>query len=85
MLRTSVFTIVLMLTAGAGALAQQPSAANQGNDNERAACHPDVIRYCHELVKADDQSDIFAILSCLQTNRPRISAACREVLASHGQ
>ena len=26
-----------------------------------------------------------AILNCLQTNRNRISTACRQVLASHGQ
>jgi hypothetical protein len=31
-----------------------------------------------------DQGD-FTILACLQTNRPKISAACDQVLKSHGQ
>jgi hypothetical protein len=30
-------------------------------------------------------NDVLGILGCLQQNRPKISAACREVLASHGQ
>jgi hypothetical protein len=92
MLRAAVFTIALSLAAGTAVLAQlppqPPPVANplgQGNDRERAACHPDVMRYCRELVKDDDQADVFAILSCLQTNRTRISGACRQVLASHGQ
>jgi hypothetical protein len=57
----------------------------QGDARERAACQPDVIRFCKELVKDSDQQDVFAILSCLQTNRARISRACNAVLVSHGQ
>jgi hypothetical protein len=30
-------------------------------------------------------NDVLAILGCLQTNRPKISTACRTVLANHGQ
>jgi hypothetical protein len=43
-----------------------------------------VVKYCkHELdVNAND---VLAILGCLQTNRPKISPACRTVLANHGQ
>jgi hypothetical protein len=90
MLRTSILTIALVLTVGPAAVAQMPAqpppvkSPMQGNDQERAACHPDVVRYCKELVK-DDNSDVFAILSCLQTNRTKISSACQQVLASHGQ
>jgi hypothetical protein len=36
-------------------------------------------------VKDDANADVFAILNCLQTNRNKISIACRQVLASHGQ
>lgn len=79
----SVFAIAVTLTTATAAFAEPP--AQPGNDKERAACHPDVLRYCRELVKDDDNSDVFAILNCLQTNRPKISAACRQVLASHGQ
>lgn len=92
MLRTFVFTTALLLTAATVVPAQVPkqpppvaSPLGQGNDQERAACHPDVIRYCKGLVKDDANADVFAILNCLQTNRNRISTACRQVLASHGQ
>ncbi len=79
----SVFAIAVTLTTATAAFAEPP--AQPGDDKEHAACHPDVLRYCRELVKDDNNSDVFAILNCLQTNRPKISAACRQVLASHGQ
>jgi len=92
MLRTAVLTIVLLLAAGPAAIAQLPPQPppvahplQQGTDQERAACHPDVMRFCREYVKEDGQDDVFAILSCLQTNRTRISRACNAVLVSHGQ
>jgi hypothetical protein len=88
----ATLTIALLLTTGTAVLGQlppqPPPVANpltQGNDRERAACRPDVIRFCGELVKDDNQTDVFAVLSCLQTNRTRISGPCREVLADHGQ
>jgi len=93
MLRISVLMIVATLAGATGALAQSlppqpPPVANpmmsQGNDQERAACHPDVMRYCRQFIK-DNQDDVFSILGCLQTNREKISNACRTVLASHGQ
>jgi hypothetical protein len=42
---------------------------------------PDVQRFCRKLM---DQGD-FTILACLKENRPKLSAACRYVLVSHGQ
>ena len=78
----SVFAIAVTMTTATVAFADPPG--QQGTDKERAACHPDVVRYCRELVKDDNNADVFAILNCLQTNRPKISAACRQVLASHG-
>jgi hypothetical protein len=91
MIRTSVLTIALALMAGPAARAQLPAqpppvqTPMQGTDQERTACHPDVMRYCKTLVREDGQDDVFAILGCLQTNRSRISNACQQVLASHGQ
>jgi hypothetical protein len=92
MIRTCVFTIALALIVGPAARAQLPSQPppvkspmTQGTDQERAACHPDVVRYCKTLIREDGQDDVFAILSCLQTNRAKISNACQQVLASHGQ
>jgi hypothetical protein len=93
MLRPFVLTTAFLLTAATVASAQLPkqpppvagSPLGQGDARERAACHPDVVRYCKELIKDDANSDVFAILGCLQTNRQRISKACNAVLASHGQ
>jgi hypothetical protein len=92
MLRTGVLTIALMLVVGPAALAQLPpqpppvkNGLQQGTDQERTACHPDVMRYCKQFVHEDGQDDVFAILGCLQSNRSKISNACQQVLASHGQ
>jgi hypothetical protein len=88
MLRISVVTIAVLLVAGPAALAQLPPVRNsiqQGTDQERAACHPDVIRYCKQFLHDDGQDDVFGILGCLQTNRGKISNSCQQVLASHGQ
>ena len=88
----SLMLTALLLTAATSALAQIPaqpppvaSPLGQGTDKERAACHPDVVRFCRDLIKDDNNSDVFAILNCLQTNRNRLSKACGEVLVSHGQ
>jgi hypothetical protein len=100
MLRISVVTIAVLLVAGPAALVvavpaalaqlppQPPPVKNsiqQGTDQERAACHPDVIRYCKQFIHDDGQDDVFGILGCLQTNRGKISNSCQQVLASHGQ
>ena len=100
MLRISVVTIAVLLVAGPAALivavpaalAQLPpqpppvqNSIQQGTDQERVACHPDVIRYCKQFLKEDGQDDVFAILGCLQSNRGKISSSCQQVLASHGQ
>ena len=80
MLRITVVTIAVLLVAGPAALAQLPpqpppvkNSITQGTDQERVACHPDVIRYCKQFLKEDGQDDVFAILGCLQTNRGKTS------------
>lgn len=92
--RVLTIAVVLMLTAGPAALAQLPAqppppkgAPNLGGgtDQERAACHPDVMKYCRQFVRENGQDDVFAILGCLQSNRSKISNSCQQVLASHGQ
>jgi hypothetical protein len=55
--------------------------AHSGTDQEQQACSRDVQRLCRKLV---DQGDL-TILACLKENRPRLTAACRYVLVSHGQ
>jgi len=55
--------------------------AHSGTDQDEKACAPDVRRFCRKLM---DQGD-FTILACLKENRSKLSAACRNVLVSHGQ
>jgi hypothetical protein len=55
--------------------------AHSGTEQDEKACAPDVQRLCRKLM---DQGD-FTILACLKENRPKLSAACRYVLVSHGQ
>jgi hypothetical protein len=57
------------------------AVAHSGTDQDEKACAPDVQRFCRKLM---DQGD-FTILACLKENRPKLSAACRGVLVSHGQ
>ena len=95
MIRTAGVTIALLLLAGPAAMAQLPPqpppvrgggiGLSSGNDQERAACHPDVVRYCKQFLHDDGQDDVFAILGCLQSNRTKISGSCQQVLAGHGQ
>jgi hypothetical protein len=79
MLRTIVFATALTVTASTVALAQ-----GQGDARERAACRPDVMRFCKQVIK-DTNDDVISILNCLQSHRTRLSRACNQVLVSHGQ
>ena len=67
--------ILLSVPVSTGAL------AHSGTDQDEKACAPDVQRFCRKLI---DQGDL-TILGCLKDNRPKLSAACRYVLVSHGQ
>ena len=67
--------VLLSVPVATGAL------AHSGTDQEEKACTRDVQHYCRKLA---DQGD-FTILACLKENRPKLSLACRDVLASHGQ
>jgi hypothetical protein len=79
MLRRIAFAAALSLAA-----VTSVSAQGQGDAKERAACRPDVMRFCKQFVK-DKNDDVVSILNCLESNRARISKACSQVLASHGQ
>jgi hypothetical protein len=87
-----VSSLAAVLAASSAASAQmlppQPAPVQgmggQGNDQERAACHPDVTKYCQTQLQANP-NDVLGILGCLQANRTKISKACQTVLASHGQ
>ena len=70
--------ILLSLSVSTGAIAQQQRS---GTPEEQAACSRDVQRYCRPVI---DQGD-FTILACLQQHRPKLTAACNQVLKNHGQ
>jgi hypothetical protein len=55
--------------------------AHSGTEQDEKACAPDAHRFCRKLLAQGD----FTILACLKENRPKLSAACRNVLVSHGQ
>jgi hypothetical protein len=84
--RTILFAALLLAWA-APAHAQQPfpfplplPPMPQGSPEERAACQPDVQRFCEHVLP-----DTQRVLECLQANRRRISTACRRVLEKYGQ
>jgi hypothetical protein len=87
-----VASLAAVLAANTAASAQtlppQPppvqGGIGQGNDQERAACHPDVTKYCQVQLQVNP-NDVLGILGCLQANRAKISKACQTVLAAHGQ
>ena len=78
-MRKFLFALTLLsMSASTGAIAQQQRS---GTPEEQKACSRDVQRFCRPVI---DQGD-FVILSCLQQNRPKLTAACNQVLVSHGQ
>ena len=88
MFRTTVLIVAVTLATGWAAFGESPpqppgkNTLGTGNDKERAACAPDVVKYCgHELDV--NVNDIQAILSCLQKNRSKISLECHTVLDNH--
>ena len=69
-----LFVIPLVLIAS---IAQAQQERQQGQD----ACARDVSRFCRAQMNDGDQ----IVLACLKQNRARISKACQQTLASHGQ
>lgn len=79
-MRKFFFALTLLsVSVSTGAIAQQQQRS--GTAEEQAACSRDVQRYCRPVI---DQGD-FTILACLQQNRPKLTAACNQVLKNHGQ
>ena len=80
----SVLLLAGVTTAHAQFPPQPPAPSMPGSEQDRAACHPDVVRFCQAEL-ATNEDDVFAILGCLQRNRPRISTPCRQVLERNGK
>lgn len=88
MSRISSLTLALLLAGATAASAQfppqPPPPSLPGSAKEHDACSPDVHKWCQAELAAN-KDDVFSILGCLQKNRPKISAACRQVLSDNGQ
>jgi hypothetical protein len=68
-----LFAIPLVLMAASVSAQEQ----KQGHD----ACARDVSKFCRAQMQDGDQ----IVLACLKQNRAKISKACQQMLASHGQ
>jgi hypothetical protein len=69
-----IFALSLISTA-----ASAQSQVGPHSEQEDDACRGDVHRLCKDAIP-----DQLRILSCLQTNRTRLSKGCQGVLQSHG-
>ena len=80
-------TIVIISLWSSVSLAQDDvrgssGTALRGTSQEEAACRRDVRRFCRDI---PDSAGSLSFLMCLKENRDKISKACQNVLASHGQ
>ncbi len=67
---------LLRVSAAALALALSSSVAlAQGTPQQRAACRPDVTKFCKG--KGEDPG---VLLTCLEDNKDKISEKCRKVI-----
>jgi hypothetical protein len=71
-----LFVIPLVLP-----LALMASTASAEQRPGQDACARDVSRFCRDKMNDGDQ----IVLACLKQNRTRISKACQQTMASHGQ
>ena len=70
--------VLFMAAAATTASAQSKQKAEEmGTPEQRAACGPDVRRFCKH-VKAEEGP--FAYLSCLQANQEKLRPACVTVI-----
>ena len=75
------YLLALALSSLAFSTASYADNGGRGTPEEQKACTRDVQRHCRAVI---DQGD-FTVLACLKENRAKISAACDQVLKTHGQ
>ena len=76
MTRFAILSAALFLVASQ-ALAQAQKPDDMGTPEQRAACGPDVGRFCK---KVKPEEGPFAYLSCLQEHREKLRPACLRVI-----
>jgi hypothetical protein len=57
-------------------------AQEQGTPEQRAACAPDVRRFCHHLKESDGPD---AFLQCFELHRDDLSKKCSDMLKNYGK
>jgi hypothetical protein len=72
-------SVAFVLAVSMAAFAATEAMAS-GSAEERAACSPDVQRFCKQA-----GSDEFVVLGCLKVNRAKLTKACLKVLTDNGQ
>jgi len=80
--RAGLFAVAALTFLTAAAAAPTPSRAQ---DEMRArgekACGGDAARLCRKFIKGGD----FAVLSCFQENKAKLTGHCRKFLTDAGQ
>ena len=75
MIREILISVVI---SGASSMA----LADSGTPEQRAACAPDVRRFCQNLKDTDGDA---AYLKCFELNRDDLSKPCSDMLKSYGK
>ena len=81
MTRCAILSAALFLVASQALAQNHQKPDDMGTPEQRAACGPDVGRYC-KMVKPEDGP--FAYLACLQKNREKLRPACLKVIEGGG-
>jgi hypothetical protein len=81
MSRCFAFAALFLAASLTAAQAQAQKPEQMGTPEQRAACGPDVGRYC-KSVKPEEGP--FAYLACLQKNREKLRPVCLKVIEGGG-
>jgi hypothetical protein len=74
-MRSVRFVCCLALLAGA-VVCRPDGAGAQGSDAARAACEPDAVRLCSDVIP-----DVAKVTACMHAKSAELSAACRLAMA----
>lgn len=85
MLRLIAVLVTAPVLLASAALAQtapfpSPLPSTRGTDEDQKACRHDATTLCKPYL-----GDDMAVLSCFQSQRPKLSVSCRKVLEKYGQ
>ena len=76
---SAAVSLVLLLTAGSPAFAQQVLAQSGPSPQEQMACRSDAGKFCADHIGKPPQMN-----ACLRENKSKLSESCRKVVESRG-